>query len=198
LRNNYTALRADHFHTVYKNNSQKVIVYHRQADDAPAVVVALNFNSSDQVIDIQFPWNGTWYEFMEDDTIAIETEWYGSYTLPANSARIFTNERTWLAIDDSPDIPLSFQVYPAYPNPFNPVTTIRFDLESGAATELVIYDLAGREVWRQSVAGTTEPGQYQVRWDGLNSSGHLVPAGVYLAEIRSGAEHGIQKLMLLK
>jgi len=83
-------------------------------------------------MDLEFPWAGTWYEYTHDDTLQIETNWFGSYTLPASSARIFTSERLWVGVDNQIALPLDYALHPAYPNPFNPSTTLRFDMPDPA------------------------------------------------------------------
>ncbi len=93
--------------------------------------------------------------------------------------------------------PSTFTLYPAFPNPFNPVTTLRYDLPEQAHVELVIYDIMGREV-KWLVNQTQESGFKSIKWDATDSFGRQVSAGVYLAQIRSENYLQIKKLILLK
>ena len=95
---------------------------------------------------------------------------------------------------DAGTLPDQFALYPAYPNPFNPVTTIRFDVGDATAdiTSLRIYDITGRNV-ATLVNEQMDPGNYELQW---NASGH--PSGVYFSELISGSTRLTQKMVLLK
>ena len=84
-------------------------------------------------------------------------------------------------------IPRQFELKPAYPNPFNPGTTVRFDLPRRSRARLVIYNLLGQPV-RTLVDRTLEAGSYSLRWDGRDSAGRELPTGVYLIELRAGGK----------
>lgn len=77
-----------------------------------------------------------------------------------------------------PASPRRFTAHPAYPNPFNPSTTIAFDLPRAASVSLRIHDAAGRLV-RQLVAGDLDAGRHQVVWNGADRAGRRLPSGVY-------------------
>ncbi|MEA3286204.1 MAG: alpha-amylase family glycosyl hydrolase [Candidatus Marinimicrobia bacterium] len=199
LRQNYAALRSNNIDVVFKSNAQKVIVHHRTLDGAPGVVVAINFNSSDQVLDLEFPWAGTWYEYTQDDTLTIESNYYGSYTIPASSARIFTNERYWVGVDQAVNLPLEFALHAAFPNPFNPRTTLRFDLPEAALVGINIYDVRGREIWSTPESVTHYvAGSHEFSWNGVDQQGQSIAAGIYFIELRTPEFRQVQKVMLIK
>lgn len=91
LRQNYEVLRSWDLDVRYQSNGNKCIVYWRVSGDEE-VIVAANFNSSDRTIDIEFPHNGTWYNYLDGSEINIETNWFGGYTIPASTAIVFLNE----------------------------------------------------------------------------------------------------------
>jgi len=97
-------------------------------------------------------------------------------------------------ITDNGILPDEFKLYAAYPNPFNPVTTIRFDVgtEIVSITSLRIYDIAGRNV-ATLVNGPIQAGTHEVRWDAS-----IMPSGVYFTELISGNNRQTQKMVLLK
>ncbi len=196
LRNNYPVLTSNNINVVYKSNTQKAIIYHRTMEGEAGFVIAVNFNHTDQTMDVEFPWAGTWYEFTEDDTVTIETNWFGGYTIPASSARIFTSERLWVGIDQKDQNPVSYQLYPAFPNPFNPSTTLRFDLPEATMVNLKIYDIRGREIWTQS--SERQAGSHEVIWSGVNHSNQPVATGLYFAEFSTPQYREVNKLMLVK
>ena len=69
-----------------------------------------------------------------------------------------------------------------YPNPFNPSTTINYELSTAGLVTLVIYDLKGSEV-KTLVQGHQEVNYYNVVWNGLNNSGQSVASGRYLLKM---------------
>ena len=97
-----------------------------------------------------------------------------------------------LANEHDIDLPNSFVLYPAFPNPFNPITTIRFSVEAKQTSHLQIYDISGQMV-ATLVHDALEPGLYDVQW---NADQHA--NGVYFAELVLGNNRHIQKLILLK
>ncbi|MDP7465776.1 MAG: T9SS type A sorting domain-containing protein, partial [Candidatus Marinimicrobia bacterium] len=84
-----------------------------------------------------------------------------------------------------------------YPNPFNPVTTIRYDLPLGTDVHLVVFDILGREV-RTLVNEKQEAGFKSVKWNGKNDMGQTVSAGMYFYRIQAGSFSKVQKMVLLK
>mgnify|MGYP001406215651 FL=1 len=90
-----------------------------------------------------------------------------------------------------------FEISTAYPNPFNPITTLRYDLPEQAFVALTIYDMLGREIV-QLVKTTQEAGFKLVQWDGSDITGRPVSAGVYLYQIRAGEFVQTRKMVLLK
>jgi hypothetical protein len=95
------------------------------------------------------------------------------------------------------EIPLAYSVLQNYPNPFNPVTTIRYDLPEYSHVSIIIYDLLGRRV-TTLVNKIEEPGYKSIVWDGTDSFGKQVSAGVYLYQIRAGNYTRVRKMALLK
>ena len=98
---------------------------------------------------------------------------------------------------DEEAVPTSFTLFPAYPNPFNPMTTLRYDLPEQATVNIIIYDMLGREV-KTLVNTTQDAGFKSVVWDATNDQGNPVSAGVYLYQIQSGEFVQTGKMVLLK
>jgi hypothetical protein len=91
-----------------------------------------------------------------------------------------------------PVIPEEFALHNAYPNPFNPSTTIRFDLKKQVKVELDIYDLNGRLVTTLNNK-ILEPGYYQMNWDAS-----AVASGTYFVKLSAGSFVNTQKITLIK
>jgi hypothetical protein len=94
-------------------------------------------------------------------------------------------------------LPITYNLYNAYPNPFNPTTTIRYDLPLGTDVHLVVFDILGREV-RTLVNKKQEAGFKSVKWNGKNDMGQTVSAGMYFYRIQAGSFSKVQKMVLLK
>lgn len=88
--------------------------------------------------------------------------------------------------------PYVFELKPNYPNPFNPVTTLRFGVADVGKVKLSVYDVAGREVARL-VDRTMRPGRYNLTFDATS-----LPAGLYLTRLESGKLTATQKMALVK
>lgn len=92
----------------------------------------------------------------------------------------------------SGEIPDTYRLYDNYPNPFNPVTTIKFDVPVQSFTSLVIYDVTGKTV-RTLVNQDLSAGRYNYSFD---ASG--LASGVYLYKIIAGDFNNVRKMVLVK
>ena len=84
-----------------------------------------------------------------------------------------------------------------YPNPFNPRTTISYELPADTDVSIVIYNETGQEI-RHLVSQHYAAGRYNVQWDAKDYLGRSVGSGVYIAKIVAGPNTAIQKMLLLK
>jgi len=94
-------------------------------------------------------------------------------------------------------LPASYELSPAYPNPFNAETLIRYQLPAMAPVRLVVYDVLGQKV-RILVDQVQEGGIHQVRWDGRDSQENPVGSGVYLYRLEAGTFSAVRKLALVR
>jgi len=85
----------------------------------------------------------------------------------------------------------------AFPNPFNPSTTIRYDVPSAGRVTVSVYDARGILV-RTLVDATREAGSFSEGWDGLDARGSTVGSGVYFARVTFAGKTVSRKLVLLK
>lgn len=94
-------------------------------------------------------------------------------------------------------LPLRFALHPNMPNPFHPVTTIRFDLPHDCDVDLTIYDVSGRRV-RTLVDGKVEAGHRHATWDGRDRAGHTVANGIYFYRLKAGEFEATKQMTYLK
>ena len=99
--------------------------------------------------------------------------------------------------DDKPSPPLSLQLHPNYPNPFNLGTNIEFFVSIETNVRLDIYNLRGQRV-RTLVHGVQSAGPNVVQWNGTDDADAPVSAGIYLVQLQAGAERLTRRIILLK
>jgi len=103
-----------------------------------------------------------------------------------------------LAVDEIlAAIPEELSIQGNYPNPFNPVTTIRFGLPEPRRVSLTIVNMLGQEV-AELLNGWKDLGHHEIRWQSLDNQGVPVASGVYFALLRDGISIDVQKMILLK
>ncbi len=97
-------------------------------------------------------------------------------------------------------LPVEFLLYPAFPNPFNPETTLSFFVpssESAQRVRLRVFDLLGQPV-RTLVDESRAAGHHAITWHGRNDAGRSVAAGVYLIEMVTPTTRIVHKALYLK
>lgn len=109
---------------------------------------------------------------------------------------IITGTSSPSADDLSPMVPVS-ALYPNYPNPFNPETTISFSLAKPMPTKLRIYNLKGQLV-RNLVSNEMPKGDHKIVWNGFDDKGLPVGSGVYLYRLEAGDYTRSMKMVLMK
>ena len=93
--------------------------------------------------------------------------------------------------------PVTYNLYNAYPNPFNPITNLRYDLPEDALVNITIYDMMGRVV-NNLVSNHQTAGQKSIQWNATNDTGSPVSAGLYFYMIQANDFMQTKKMVLLK
>ena len=106
---------------------------------------------------------------------------------------------TATVVEDEPVLPRATELAQNFPNPFNPTTTIRYEVVgSTAVVSLAIYDISGQRVRQLKRAQPLSAGQYEAVWDGRDDDGEPVANGVYLYQLRAGGFRDVRKMVLVK
>ena len=140
------------------------------------------------------------------NTLAMDTETLNEYGLQWNDTQEASDHlpRVFdISLDDAVGInetqlfPEQVKLFPNYPNPFNPVTTLRYDLLEDALVNITIYDMMGRVV-KTLIDDQQTAGYRSTQWDATNDAGQPVSAGLYLYTIQAGEFRQTKKMVLLK
>ena len=107
------------------------------------------------------------------------------------------NESVQVSSNQTLDYPVIFKLNNCYPNPFNPVTTLRYDLPENGLVNITIYDMMGRQV-KTLINGSQTAGYKTIQWNATNNVGQPVSAGLYLYTIQAGDFRETKKMILLK
>jgi hypothetical protein len=98
-----------------------------------------------------------------------------------------------------PGLPTTgYALHPCYPNPFNPMTTISYDLPEPAKVSLVIYDVAGKMVLTLVAVEDVGAGRHEEVWNGRDDKGQIVAAGVYFYRLDAGEYSETRRMTLVK
>jgi flagellar hook assembly protein FlgD len=100
-------------------------------------------------------------------------------------------------IAENATLPTTYGISPNYPNPFNPTTTIKYQLPHQSDIRLTIYNVLGQKV-RTLLNEKMEAGYYSVDWDGRNDLGVQVGSGIYIYRFSADSYHRVQKMILMK
>jgi hypothetical protein len=139
----------------------------------------------------------------------VRTMWFGfSFQYIRDDVPIGTIDRVHLAADvfawmqyptnpTHAEIPRAFKLAQNFPNPFNPVTSIRFDMKEKGLVTLKIYNVAGQLV-RTLFDGMKDAGFYSITWDGKNNRGSRVGSGIYFYKMETKGFSATKKTVVLK
>ena len=94
-------------------------------------------------------------------------------------------------------IPISFELFQNYPNPFNPETIIRFNVNNSEKINISVYTINGALI-KELLNSYMNPGEYSVKWNGLDMNNKKVSSGVYLYKMVAGDNISSLKMILAK
>ncbi|NMC43767.1 MAG: T9SS type A sorting domain-containing protein [candidate division Zixibacteria bacterium] len=118
----------------------------------------------------------------------------------ANGLKVYASQILYspTGTDDQPEqLPTAFTLEQNHPNPFNPATTIRFDLPASGYARLEVFNIAGQRV-RTLADGFLAAGSHAVVWDGRADDGRPVASGVYLYRLVGDGFTRTRQMILMK
>ncbi|MBN1155040.1 T9SS type A sorting domain-containing protein [candidate division KSB1 bacterium] len=202
LRRHREVLRSQFMEIKIASNVNRSLVYWRNNANEK-IVVAANFNTEQKLLDIPFPANGEWYEYVKDDTIMVADS-VTAVSMAPSEVKVFANFKDWESLptavhqeSESHELIYAYSLEQNYPNPFNPETNIRFSLEENDHVTLEIYNMLGQKICTL-VDQPMSRGIYNIQWQGKSQAGNAVASGIYVARIKSGNFMKQIKMLLLR
>lgn len=120
-----------------------------------------------------------------------ETGYSGTFDIQLDARPILSTDEPWKPLPDG------FALFPAFPNPFNAVTEIRFNIGTATHTVIEVFDLKGKPVKSLS-EGLLKAGEHMAVWNGHDKFGNPVPSGMYVIRFDTAHFSDYQKVVLVK
>ena len=172
-----------------ENNLSGYNVYHSTSNDVATRVKVNSGNIQATNAATSHSYNyaiseasGTWYYWLESVEMNGGTTLYGPVAITTSISEV---------------APAVTALETAYPNPFNPSTTIKYSLKQASDVKIVIYNAKGQLV-RTLVNGHKEAGYYNATWIGNDDRGNRVASGIYLYKMITKDYVKVQKMMMIK
>lgn len=137
-------------------------------------------------------WDGSWsnYPYLRSGAIAVNSDPGGIYMVCLDG---ITCSNKSVSTENEMSVPLQVTLEPAYPNPFNPQTTIQFSLPVAMQVRVAVSDALGREVSVLVDAENLQAGSHAYVFDAVN-----LPSGTYLVRLETGSNVLTRQVVLLK
>jgi hypothetical protein len=140
-------------------------------------------------------WFGFSMQYSRDDVLS----------LPIDRFEIAENVFAWMQFITNPccigyadaEVPSAYKLSQNFPNPFNPTTTIKFDMKEKGPVTLKVYNVAGQLV-RTLVDDVRDAAAYSIAWDGRNNIGSDVASGIYFYKMETNGFSETRKMVLLR
>ena len=158
----------------------------RSTNDMFTENVVENFLTTNTFTDTDVEWDTEYFYRVSANV--------GYYTDYSNTASLTLES---LDIENSSNLPESFIVHQNFPNPFNPFTTLSYQLPKEGNVEIIIYDMAGRLV-KNLILEHQTAGHKTFKWDATNNNGKPVSTGLYIYTISTRDLKQSRKMLFLK
>lgn len=121
----------------------------------------------------------------------IEDGFSGTFDITLDVETALNIDKPWTPV------PENFALHPAYPNPFNSTTEIRFDMGVDSHASLEVFDLHGKPV-KELMEAFIRAGEHQAVWNGKDDSGNPMPSGLYVIRFDTAHFSDFRKVLLVK
>jgi beta-glucosidase len=189
IKNGYSA---DYYANV--SQSGKYILVYRVASIADTGRIQLMTNGN-VVSTLNFPMTGSWdiwQSFSTTVELSEGPQFIRMYALDGGFRLNWMQFSLSTGVEEHASAPQRFQLFPNYPNPFNPSTTIKYQIPQTSLVTLKVFDILGREI-AFLVNEEKSVGTYNIQWDASTRS-----SGVYFYRLHAGSFIETKKMILLK
>jgi hypothetical protein len=167
-----------------------------QIPDVKTHLGTIRFTNTDQTKLSDISWNNSFTEVFDANSEPNNIKSNGSFINPGD----FPLPVELVSFSDQV-LPTRYRLYPAFPNPFNPSTNLRFDIPANEGnsvkTSLFIYNTLGQIV-KTIYQGYSKTGSYEFQWLGDSEKGNNVPNGIYYVVLKTEKYQQSRKLILMK
>jgi len=137
-----------------------------------------------------------------DETRTLQANWGGSsndegWLRPGSWGFMEVIDPTTDVADGTAAVPKRFHLSESYPNPFNPSTTLAYELAKYSEVKIVVYDMLGKQI-KTLINGSKAAGAYTAKWDGTNDAGLRVASGLYFCKMITPDYSRTVKMTLIK
>ena len=179
-----------YFYVEFSDNNESDIHQISVSTDTSAVQATIYGHTSGSVVNIDYePFIGT-------TNITVIVNDFGLGEL-SDTVQFSLQIQGELLADEEP-LPRRFQISNAYPNPFNPVITIDFEIDIPRNVSMHLFDVRGRKIRTIFDDRTFQPGHFQEKWYGRNDGGIQVSNGVYMVQFISDNKRLERKITFIK
>jgi len=166
------------------------LVYSTHSDFSDSVMIpGLDEDTSYTFTDSLKPETDYYWKVYASDRFALTTECESPYH--------FTTGKTGVLVITSPEVPRTYSLSQNFPNPFNPLTQIRYALPKPSRVSLLVYNILGEEI-AALIDAQQEPGYYRIVWDGRDELGRGVCSGIYFYRLRAGDFISVKRMVLIR
>ncbi len=182
---------------IHSNNEQAVFAFVREKENDKVFVILNLSNQTQSIIFQDSIIEGNFINVFTSDTVLLNKD--EQFVLQPWGYKVFVKNSVVTAVEQNGNSPEDFYLYPNYPNPFNPLTKIKFTipLRNGNFTSptnvlLKVFDVLGREI-STLVNEKKSAGNYEVTFDASKLS-----SGVYFYQLRAGSFVNTKKMILMR
>jgi photosystem II stability/assembly factor-like uncharacterized protein len=150
----------------------------------------------DEEIEFKFRINGSW----DDATCEFPSGGPNRFMVIPHADAVYY---AWYNDEEAPSsindlVPMSFALHQNFPNPFNPTTTIRFDLPEFSPVNISVFNIKGEKVAELLNSNLMPAGYHSVIWNGTDNQGASVSSGIYFYNITTSKNHATHRMIYLK
>ncbi|MDC3166248.1 T9SS type A sorting domain-containing protein [Candidatus Marinimicrobia bacterium] len=173
--------------------------------ESAGLTYTVDANGLPATLDVTPPMNGVAYQDVDtviEDDFFVQTDYKGAFSSDENwldGWSYLSEAGLLLSADNNPSTIVADKItlHGNYPNPFNPSTTLQYDLNKGGLVNITIYDMLGNTI-NELVNEVQNSGYKSIQWNATNNQGEPVSAGVYLYKIQAGDFVDTKKMILSK